>query len=175
MFKFCRVYKTLKVGFPPVFSTFFIRYDLIIFAFTQIFMRFKTTLWWTNLFLSIPHMPFLNIFFYFIYAVIFLNSFLVLHIFWSIFRCRWSSSLLDLVDLSFHFLCYILLFSSTGVFHSPSNHPLFSGFGLYPTECSAVSTIPSFKCFHSSSTWVTSYTARFFSSFQIIFLVVVGN
>ena len=113
----------MKVVFLPVLSIFFIRYDLIICVFTQICTGFKITLWWTNLFLSVPHMFFLNIFFYIIYAVIFLNSFLVLHILWSIFRCRWSSSLLDLVDLSFHFLCYILIFSSTGVLYSPSNHP----------------------------------------------------
>jgi hypothetical protein len=91
-FNFCRVNKILKVGFPPVLSIYFIRYDLIICAFTQICILFKITLWWTNLFLSIPLMLFLNIFFDFIYAVVFFNSFLVLRILWSIFRCRLSSS-----------------------------------------------------------------------------------
>ena len=76
------------------------------------------------------------------------------YIFYGLFFCNLSYSiLLAVVGLSIHFL-YAAFFSSNALQHSSSDYPLLSGFGRYPIVCSAASIISCFNCFQSSSIWL---------------------
>jgi hypothetical protein len=91
--------------------------------------------------------------------------FLFLHFLWATFRSLSYSNLLDLVGLSIHF--YML--HSSPLMLSYIRHPtilsclVFVGFLSFVL---LLLLLLFFICFHSSSTWISSSTARSFPSFS---------
>lgn len=133
-------------------------------------MQSEITLWFTKLLLCNPDVLFLNILFMLLYVWI---HFLIIHILWAIFQSHLYSSVLDLVGLSVNLL-YATFFSCTAILHSSSNHLLLSGFGCYPTVCSAVSSfLLNVSILHLHGPFLPTLILSW--SFQILLLVVVGH